>query len=191
MGNERVFTLLLKLYLLTLAHTLLQVKCRYVSSLHKCRYVSSLHKCNTIFFQSCSFFSSRFFSRAANLSSGMNDVHATRQVCRPAGKTAGKKLHSDRKKIWLHLCKLETCTYISLAAIYGLNFSSRVKIRSFPMLFNGRTLIFTFSRTQVRIAEHERLQSLFKMSMKTTVKTQLSQLKSRRQVTWTWWCLVP
>ena len=33
------------------------------------------------------------------------------------------------------------------------------------MLFNGRALIFTFSRTQVRIAEHERLQSLFKMSM--------------------------
>ena len=33
------------------------------------------------------------------------------------------------------------------------------------MLFNGRTLIFTFSRTQVRIAEHERLQSLFKTSM--------------------------
>ena len=33
------------------------------------------------------------------------------------------------------------------------------------MLFNGRTLILTFSRTQVRIAEHERLQSLFKMSM--------------------------
>ena len=42
-----------------------------------------------------------------------------------------------------------------------------MKIRSFPMLFNGRTLIFTFSRTQVRIAEHERLQSLFKMSMVT------------------------
>ena len=40
-----------------------------------------------------------------------------------------------------------------------------MKIRSFPMLFNGRMLIFTFSRTQVRIAEHERLQSLFKMSM--------------------------
>ena len=33
------------------------------------------------------------------------------------------------------------------------------------MLFNGRTLIFTFSRTEVRIAEIERLQSLFKMSM--------------------------
>ena len=33
------------------------------------------------------------------------------------------------------------------------------------MLFNGRTLIFTFSRTQVRIAEIERLQSLFKTSM--------------------------
>ena len=33
------------------------------------------------------------------------------------------------------------------------------------MLFNGRALIFTFSGTQVRIAEHEHLQSLFKMSM--------------------------
>ena len=33
------------------------------------------------------------------------------------------------------------------------------------MLFNGRALIFTFSGTQVGIAEHERLQSLFKMSM--------------------------
>ena len=30
---------------------------------------------------------------------------------------------------------------------------------------NGRALIFTFSGTQVRIAEIERLQSLFKMSM--------------------------
>ena len=30
-----------------------------------------------------------------------------------------KKL-SDWKKIVLHLCKLETCTYISLAAMYGL-----------------------------------------------------------------------
>ena len=49
----------------------------------------------------------------------MRDVHATRQVCRPAEKTAGKKLH-DRKKCWLHLCKLDTCTDISLAAIYGL-----------------------------------------------------------------------
>ena len=39
------------------------------------------------------------------------------------------------------------------------NFSSRLKIRSFPMLFNGRTLIFTFSRTKIRIAEHERLYS--------------------------------
>ena len=33
------------------------------------------------------------------------------------------------------------------------------------MLFNGRALIFTFSGTQVRIAEIERLQSLFKTSM--------------------------
>ena len=36
------------------------------------------------------------------------------------------------------------------------------------MLFNGRALIFTFSRTQVRIAEIERLQSLFKTSMPTS-----------------------
>ena len=36
------------------------------------------------------------------------------------------------------------------------------------MLFNGRALIFTFSGTQVRIAEIERLQSLFKMSMAST-----------------------
>ena len=33
------------------------------------------------------------------------------------------------------------------------------------MLFNGRALIVTFSGTQVRIAEIEHLQSLFKMSM--------------------------
>ena len=33
------------------------------------------------------------------------------------------------------------------------------------MLINGRALIFAFSGTQVRIAEHERLQSLFKTSM--------------------------
>ena len=33
------------------------------------------------------------------------------------------------------------------------------------MLFNGRALIFTISGTQVRIAEHEHLQSLFNMSM--------------------------
>ena len=33
------------------------------------------------------------------------------------------------------------------------------------MLFNGRALICTFSGTQVRIAEIERLQSLFKTSM--------------------------
>ena len=41
------------------------------------------------------------------------------------------------------------------------NFSSRVKTRWLPMLRNGRALIFTFSGTQVRIAEIERLHSLF------------------------------
>ena len=49
----------------------------------------------------------------------MNDVHATRQVYCPAEKMAGKKTTLQQKKL-LHLCKLETCTYISLAAIYGL-----------------------------------------------------------------------
>ena len=33
------------------------------------------------------------------------------------------------------------------------------------MLPNGRALIFTFSRIEVRLAEIERLQSLFKLSM--------------------------
>ena len=36
------------------------------------------------------------------------------------------------------------------------------------MLFNERALIFTFSGTQVRIAEIERLQSLLLTSMATT-----------------------
>ena len=56
------------------------------------------------------------------------------------------------------------------------NFSSRMKIRSFPMLFNRRTLIFKFSRTQVRIAEIERLQSLFKISMCTHVRVGLRDI---------------
>ena len=50
----------------------------------------------------------------------------------------------------------------------------------FPRRFFSRTanlssgvdvVIFTFSGTQVRIAEHERLQSLFKMSMVCAVRT--------------------
>ena len=49
-------------------------------------------------------------------------------------------------------------------------FANPQLITTFYMLvsyaFNGRALISTFSGTQVRIAEHERLQSLFnKMSM--------------------------
>ena len=36
-----------------------------------------------------------------------------------------------------------------------------MKTLKLPMLFNGCALIFTFSGTKVRIAEHERLQSLF------------------------------
>ena len=38
-----------------------------------------------------------------------------------------KKLH-DRKTFWLHLCKLEICTYISLAAIYGLTAITKILV---------------------------------------------------------------
>ena len=50
------------------------------------------------------------------------------------------------------------------------------------MLFNGRTLIFTFSRTQVRIAEHERLQSLIKTSMNKTDHSITCLLVEHREV---------
>ena len=45
------------------------------------------------------------------------------------------------------------------------------------MLFNGRALIFTFSGTQVRIAEIERLQSLFKMSMDQCITWRVSHCR--------------
>ena len=38
-----------------------------------------------------------------------------------------KKLH-DWKQFWLHLCKLETCTYISLAAMYGLTAIDKILV---------------------------------------------------------------
>ena len=40
-------------------------------------------------------------------------------------KWLAKKVH-DRKQILLHLCKLEICTYISLAAIYGLTAITKI-----------------------------------------------------------------
>ena len=66
--------------------------------------------CSATFIQSCSFFSSRFFSRAANLSSGVNDIHTTRQVCRPAEKMAGKK--TTRQKNLLVTFMLPTDMYL-------------------------------------------------------------------------------
>ena len=66
-----VFTLLLKLYLLPLAHILLRVKCRYVSLV--CLKVN----------KSCLL--------AVRIQLMSDVVHATRQVCRPAEKTAGQK----------------------------------------------------------------------------------------------------
>ena len=50
------------------------------------------------------------------------------------------------------------------------------------MLFNGRALIFTFSGTQVRIAEIERLQSLFKVSMHRAVISKSSGVFSRSYI---------
>ena len=57
----------------------------------------------------------------------MNDIHTTRQVCRPAEKRLEKKIHGI-KFCCLHLCKLETCTYISLAAMYGLTAITKILV---------------------------------------------------------------
>ena len=89
-------------------------------------HVSSLHKCNTIFFQSC-FFSSRFFSRAANLSVAWTTSTPLDRFAVRLKKRLEKKLH-DKQNCWLHLCKLETCTYISLAAIYGLTAITKILV---------------------------------------------------------------
>ena len=48
-GNERIFTLLLKFYLLPLAHILLRVKCRYMSLV--CINVTKIVFCHVVFFQ--------------------------------------------------------------------------------------------------------------------------------------------
>ena len=58
----------------------------------------------------------------------LNVVHATRRVFRPAEKTAEKKKLHDRKFFDLHLCKLETYTYISLATIYGLTAITKILV---------------------------------------------------------------
>ena len=62
---KRVFTMLLKFYLLPLTPILLRIKCRYMSLV----YNDLTH-----FDLRCvGFFPSHFFSQTANLSSGMND----------------------------------------------------------------------------------------------------------------------
>ena len=71
-------------------------------------------------------------SATADLSSGMNDVHATRQVCRPAEKTAEKKLHDihffftlmQTRDMYLHFTRSNIW-----ANGNKHNFSSRVKTR--------------------------------------------------------------
>ena len=52
-GNGRIFTLLLKCYLLPLAHILLRVKCRYMSLV--CINVTNIFFCRVVFFSSCFF----------------------------------------------------------------------------------------------------------------------------------------
>ena len=47
-GNERIFTLILKFELLPLAHILLRVKCRYMSLV--CINVSKMLFCRVVFF---------------------------------------------------------------------------------------------------------------------------------------------
>ena len=45
---------------------------------------------------------------------------ATGQVCRPAGKKTARKKLSNINQNGIDYCKLETCTYNSFAAIWGL-----------------------------------------------------------------------
>ena len=72
------------------------------------------------------------------------------------------KTTAEIKKLY-RLCKKETRTYIAFVAMYGLTAKDKILVQSenthVAFLFNGRAPILTFSRTQVRFAEHERLQS--------------------------------
>ena len=62
----------------------------------------------------CIFFSSRFFSRTADLSSGVDVAHGTRQVCRPTEKTPETKTMRHNFVLFTFMQTIETCTYISL-----------------------------------------------------------------------------
>ena len=88
---------------------------------------------------------------AAQLEKMLAQKHDWKKIISTFMPTRDMYLHFTRSSVWANGNRY--------------NFSSRVKTRQFPMLFNGRALIFTFSETQVGIAEIERLQSLFKMSM--------------------------
>ena len=75
----------------------------------------------------------RFFSRAANLSSGMNDIHATRQVCRPAEKMAGKKTTRHKILLLTFMQTRDMYLHFTRSNVWAngnrYNFSSRVKTR--------------------------------------------------------------
>ena len=88
-GNGRIFTLLLKFYLLPLAHILLRVKCRYMSLV--CINVSKKFFCRVVFFPN------RFFSRTANLSSGLT---RQKQICVTFMQTRDMYLHFTRSNVW-------------------------------------------------------------------------------------------
>ena len=62
----------------------------YIPASERLVHVSSFYKCKTFFFFVV-FSPAVFFSRTPNRSSGVDVVHATRQVCLPAEKTCGKE----------------------------------------------------------------------------------------------------
>ena len=111
--------MLLKLYLLPLAHTLLRVKCRYMSLV--CINITQYFFSRVVFFP-------------AVFSAGQQTCLGALTMSMPLDRSAvrlkkrlEKKLH-DINFVWLHLCKLETCTYISLAAIYGLTANTKMLV---------------------------------------------------------------
>ena len=64
----------------------------------------------------------------ANLSGGVDVVHATRQVCCPAEKTAGKKTTRLKKMCVTFMQTRDMYLYISLAAMYGLTAIDKILV---------------------------------------------------------------
>ena len=67
----------------------------------------------------CSFFLAIFFQQAGNPLNKWKLFMLLDGFAVRLKKTAEKKLHNGNKNV-LDYCKIQTCTYISFAAIYGL-----------------------------------------------------------------------